>query len=601
MLLTSGLALAGIGGFFALPVAPLPQVDFPVISVQANLPGASPETMASSVATPLERRLGTIADVNEMTSQSTLGSTRITLQFDLGRDINGAAREVQAAINASRVDLPATLRTNPTYRKANPADPPVIILAMTSKTRTPGQIYDAVSNIVQQRMSQVHGVGDVEIGGGSLPAVRVELLPYRAQQVRHRARGRARGDPGRQRQPAKGTVEGDGRRLQIYTNDAGRARADYAPLVVAWRNGAAVRLGDVAQRARQRRGHAHAGPLQRQPGGHRRSSRASRAPTSSRSSTRVRALLPELRAQLPRRRRAAVASDRTNSIRAALHEIEVTLLISLVLVVLVVSAFLRSARATVCRRWRRRVAARHFRRHVFARLLASTICSLMALTVATGFVVDDAIVVLENTTRHIEQGMERFKAALLGAREVGFTVLSISISLVAVFIPLLFMGGIVGRLFREFAVTLSAAVMISLVISLTTTPMMCACLLRPAARERSRRPARALRRARLHARALLRAQPRLGARQRASCCCILLAVIGLNVYLFIVVPKGFFPQQDTGQLQGGPACRPEHLVAGDERKAAPGGRHHPARPGGDDGGRLHRRRRGPAAASCSSL
>jgi multidrug efflux pump len=551
VLLTAGVALAGIGGFFALPVSPLPSVDFPVISVSATLPGASPETMASSVATPLERHLGIIADVNEMTSQSTTGTTRITLQFNLERDINGAAREVQAAINAARIDLPVTLRANPTYKKANPADAPILILAMTSKTRTPGQVYDAVSNIVQQRMSQVHGVGDVEIGGGSLPAVRVEILPYALNKY-----GVALEDVRAAIQAAnanrpKGTVEGNGERFQIYTNTAGRTAVDYRSLVVAWRDNGPVRLSDVANvidsvEDTRTLGLFNGEPaiialITRQPGAN-----------VIQVVDSVRELLPELSAQLPQDVELHVASDATHSIRAALHEIEVTLLISLVLVVLVVSAFLRSARATIVPAVATVVSLLGTFFVMYFLGFSLNNLSLMALTVATGFVVDDAIVVLENTTRHLEQGMDRFKAALLGAREVGFTVLSISISLVAVFIPLLFMGGIVGRLFREFAVTLSVAVMISLVISLTTTPMMCAYLLRRSIEERA--PNRLQRFAENTFTHVLKTYERsldwaLG--NKGLVMLSLLAVVVLNVYLFIIVPKGFFPTQDTGQLNGG--------------------------------------------------
>lgn len=551
VLLTAGVALAGVAGFFALPVSPLPSVDFPVISVSATLPGASPETMASSVATPLERHLGIIADVNEMTSQSTTGSTRITLQFNLERDINGAAREVQAAINAARIDLPVTLRANPTYRKANPADAPILILAMTSKTRSPGQVYDAVSNIVQQRMSQVHGVGDVEIGGGSLPAVRVEILPYALNKY-----GVALEDVRAAIQAAnanrpKGTVEGNGLRFQIYTNTAGRTAADYRSLVVAWRDNSPVRLSDVAHvidsvEDTRTLGLFNGEPaiialITRQPGAN-----------VIEVVDSVRALLPELAAQLPQDVELHVASDATHSIRAALHEIEVTLLISLVLVVLVVSAFLRSARATIVPAVATVVSLLGTFFVMYFLGFSLNNLSLMALTVATGFVVDDAIVVLENTTRHLEQGMNRFKAALLGAREVGFTVLSISISLVAVFIPLLFMGGIVGRLFREFAVTLSVAVMISLVISLTTTPMMCAYLLRRSVEERP--PNRLQRFAESTFGHVLKVYEKSldwALANKGLVMLSLVAVIALNVYLFIIVPKGFFPTQDTGQLNGG--------------------------------------------------
>ena len=550
VLLTIAVAMAGIAAFFVLPVSPLPQVDFPTISVSANLSGASPQTMASSVATPLERRLGTIAGVNEMTSQSSTGSTRVTLQFDLNRKIDGAAREVQAAINAARADLPATLRSNPTYRKMNPSDAPVIILALTSESKTPGQIYDAVSNVVAQRLAQVTGVGDVEIGGGSLPAVRISANPFLLNQY-----GVAMEDVRAAIQSAnanrpKGALEGNGQRYQIYTTGAGRKAADYAGLVVAWRDGAPIRLSDVAAVTdsvadTRTLGLFNGKPsiivlITAQPGAN-----------IIQTVDSVRAVLPELRAQLPADITVDVASDRTNSIRASLHEIEVTLLISIILVIVVVSVFLRSARATFIPAAATIVSLLGTFGVMYLLGFSLNNLSLMAITVATGFVVDDAIVVLENTARHIEKGMDRFQAALLGAREVGFTVLSISISLVAVFIPLLFMGGQVGRLFREFAVTLSAAVLISLVISLTTTPMMCAYLLRPEKKEKEGRLARFFERAfdRVHKTYehsldwALHAKPLVIA--------LLVAVIAMTAWLYIAVPKGFFPQQDSGQLNAG--------------------------------------------------
>lgn len=564
VLLTIGMALAGIGAFFMLPVSPLPQVDFPVISVSASVPGASPDTMASSVATPLERRLGVISGVNEMTSSSGNGSTRINLQFDLNRKIDAAAREVQAAINASRADLPASLRSNPTYRKANPAAAPVIILALTSKTRSPGQIYDDVSNLLQQKIAQVPGVGDVELGGGSLPAVRVELAPFALNRYGISTEDvRAALQASNANRP-KGAIEGNGQRFQIYsgTNTAtgGRKASDYRDLVVAWRNGAAVRLSDVAEvldgvENTNTLGLFNGDPavvvlVTRQPGAN-----------VIETVDGVRALLPELQAQLPQDVLLSVASDSTNSIRSSLHEIEITLLISIALVVLVVSAFLRSARATVIPAVATVVSLLGTFGVMYLLGFSLNNLSLMALTVATGFVVDDAIVVLENTSRHIEAGMDRFQAALLGAREVGFTVLSISLSLVAVFIPLLFMSGQTGRLFREFAVTLSVAVMISLVISLTTTPMMCAWLLKPHTSDQpgdnhSRRSFLATIASwfengfkRIHRSYEFSLDWALGS--RALVMLLLLAVIGLNVYLFVKVPKGFFPQQDTGQISGG--------------------------------------------------
>ncbi|SFF91405.1 multidrug efflux pump [Duganella sp. CF458] len=555
VLLTIGLALAGIAAFFVLPVSPLPQVDYPSISVSASLPGASPDTMASSVATPLERRLAVIAGVNEVTSSSGSGSTRVNLQFELNRKIDAAAREVQAAINASRADLPATLRSNPTYRKANPSDAPVIILALTSATRSPGQVYESVSNIVQQKLAQVKGVGDVEIGGGSLPAVRVELLPFAlnrygvsSEDVRAAIQATNANRP-------KGAIEVAGRRLQIYsaasTASGGRSAADYRDLVVAWRDGAAIRLDDVAQvidgaENRNTLGLFNGEPavivlVTRQPGAN-----------VIETVDAVRDLLPQLQAQLPQDVKLQVASDSTNSIRSSLLEIEFTLLMSIVLVVLVVSAFLRSARATVIPAIATVVSLLGTFGVMYLLGFSLNNLSLMALTVATGFVVDDAIVVLENTARHMEQGMERFAAALQGAKEVGFTVLSISVSLVAVFIPLLFMGGQVGRLFREFAVTLSAAVMISLVISLTTTPMLCAWLLRPGAAQQA--PGRVSRWFERGFDIILRMYEKSLDWALASAWLVMLVlvfVVGLNVYLYAAAPKGFFPQQDTGQINGG--------------------------------------------------
>jgi multidrug efflux pump len=553
VLLTIGVALAGVSGFFLLPVSPLPQVDYPVISVSASIPGASPETMSTSVATPLERRLGTIAGVNEITSSSSTGSARVTLQFDLNRNIDGAAREVQAAINASRVDLPTTLRSNPTYRKANPAASPVIILALTSKTKTPGQIYDEVSNIISQRLSQVDGVGDVEIGGGSLPAVRIELLPFALNKYGISSEDvRAAVQASNANRP-KGTIQGNGRRLQIYTQTPALKASDYAPMVVAWRNGAAVRLQDVAQVLDGVEDTRTLGLFNGEPAI---VILVTRQPSANIIQTvdSVRAMLPELQAELPADVTLQVASDSTNSIRSSLHEVEITLIISVVLVVLVVSAFLRSVRATIVPAVATVVALLGTFGVMYLLGFSLNNLSLMALTVATGFVVDDAIVVLENTSRHIEAGMTRMKAALLGAREVGFTVLSISVSLVAVFIPLLFMGGQTGRLFREFAVTLSAAVMISLVISLTTTPMMCAWLLQPEGKAGARPPGRLARIfERGYAWILRRYELSLdwALDSKALVMLILVAVVGLNVYLFTVVPKGFFPQQDSGQIIAG--------------------------------------------------
>ncbi|MFT4265752.1 MAG: efflux RND transporter permease subunit [Xenophilus sp.] len=557
VLLTIGVALAGVMAFLVLPVSPLPQVDYPVISVSATLAGASPSTMASSVATPLERRLGIIPGVNEMTSNSSTGTTRVTLQFDLNRDIDAAAREVQAAINAARADLPSTLRSNPTYRKANPTAAPVVILALTSKTRTPGQIYDAVSNIVSQRLSQVEGVGEVEIGGGSLPAVRVELEPYALNRMGISTEDVRAAIQANNANRPKGSIEGAGRRLQVYTPAPGLRAADYRDLVIAWRNGAPVRLSDVASVADGVENTRTVGLFNGRPAV---IVLVTQEPGANIIETvdGVRRLLPGLRAQLPQDIDVQVASDRTNSIRASLREVEVTLMISVALVVFVVGVFLRRARATIIPA----VATVVSLLGTFGvmHLLGFSLnnLSLMALTVATGFVVDDAIVVLENTQRHIEAGMGRLQAALQGAREVGFTVLSISLSLVAVFIPLLFMGGQVGRLFKEFAVTLSASVLISLVLSLTTTPMMCAALLRAEAYDGRRRPGRI-------SGPFLRATERLwqwslntyahsldwALASKTLVMLSLAVVVGLNAYLFAHIPKGYFPPQDNGQLNGG--------------------------------------------------
>ena len=548
-LLTIGIALAGIAAYFALPVSPLPQVDFPTISVRASVPGASPETMASSVATPLERRLGIISDVTEMTSSSGAGTTGVTLQFKLSRDINGAARDVMAAINAARGDLPSTLRSNPTYRKFNPADSPIMILALTSTTMSRGQIYEAAANVVQQKLSQVNGVGDVEIGGSSLPAVRVELVPYSLSKygisLEDVRAAIAASNPNR----PKGTVEGEGRRYQLYSNDSALVAADFRDLVIAWRDGAPVRLRNVAEVIDSVEDTRTLGLVNGQPSV---IAIVSRQPGANIIETvdAIKDALPELKAELPGID-LTVASDRTRTIRASLNEVGVTLLISVVLVIGVVAVFLRSWRATAIPAISTVVSILGGLAVMYAAGFSLNNLSLMALTVATGFVVDDAIVVLENTSRHLERGMSRFKAALLGAREVGFTVLSISLSLVAVFIPLLFMGGIVGRLFREFAVTLSAAVMISLVISLTTTPMMCAYLLRPDGTDST--PGLVGRWFDRGYQFILRAYGRSldwALDNGPLMLFVFVFVIGLNVYLVAAIPKGFFPQQDTGQLNG---------------------------------------------------
>ena len=563
VLLTLGVALAGIVAFFLLPVARLPAVDFPVISVSAGLSGASPSDMARSVATPLERYLGTIPGVNEMTSWSSTGQTRVTLQFDLNRNIDDAAREVQAAINAARADLPATLRSNPTYRKRNPAAQPFLILALTSDTRTPGQVYDAVSNIVSQRLAQVPGVGDVELGGGSLPAVRVELNPFALNDLGLSSEDVRAAIQANNANRPKGIVEVGGteagRALQVLTPPPGLRAAYYRDLIVASRGSAQVRLGDVARvidsvEDTRRRGMFNGKPaivvnVTQQPG-------ANLIETAD----AINAMLPALRAQLPQDITLDVAIDRTGMIRASVHEVQLTLLISIVLVVVVVGLFLRNLRSALIPGVATVVSLLGTFAVMYALGYSLNNLTLMALTVATGFVVDDAIVVLENISRHLEKGVPRLEAALRGAREVGFTVLTISLSLVAVFIPLLFIGGAVGRMFREFAMTLSIAVMISLVISLTTTPMMCAMLLKPQ-RDAAERQSVAQRSRGAVARGLARAQ---GALERAyghaldwslaapwTVMAVLAVVVALNVYLFMAIPKGFFPEQDNGQLQGG--------------------------------------------------
>jgi multidrug efflux pump len=549
VLLTCGLALAGVAAFFLLPVSPLPQVDFPTISVSANLPGASPETMATSVATPLERRLGIISDVTEMTSSSRTSQTNITLQFGLNRNIDGAARDVQAAINAARVDLPATLHANPTYRKQNPADAPIMILALTSQTRTPGQIYDAASNILQQQISQVKGVGDVNIGGSSLPAVRVELNPLALarygvglEDVRAAIASTNANRP-------KGIVQDSATRLQIYTNDSALLAAAYAPMVIAYRDGAAVHLSDIAQVIDGVTDVHNYGLFNGKPAV---VAVITRTPGANIINTvnRVKALIPTLRAALPPDIDMQVASDRTITIRASLAEVERTVIIAICLVVAVTAFFLHNGRGVLIPSVAVTTSLLGALGVMYLLHFSLDNLSLMALTVSTGFVVDDAIVVLENVTRHVEAGMNRVEAALLGAREVGFTVLSISVSLVAVFIPILLMGGIVGRLFREFAVTLSAAVLVSLVISLTTTPMMCAFLV-----DRPKRDGGALVR---HAEAAFDWMRRVYERSldwaldAGPLMLVVLAVtIILSGYLYTIVPKGFFPQQDTGSLVGG--------------------------------------------------
>jgi multidrug efflux pump len=547
-LLTFGLAAAGAVAFGKLPVSPLPQVDFPTISVRATLPGGSPQDVATTVASPLERHLGQIADVTEMTSSSTVGGVRITLQFGLNRDINGAARDVQAAINAARADLPTSLRSNPTYRKVNPADAPILILALTSDTMTRGDLYDAASTVLAQKLSQVDGIGEVDVGGSSLPAVRAELIPQALykygvglEDVRAALASANAHSP-------KGGIDVEGQRYQIYANDQATKADDYRSLVVAYRNGAPVRLQDVGEvtdsvENLRNAGLANGKPavliiLYRQPG-------ANIISTVD----LVKGLMPQLRASIPPSIDISLAVDRSITIRTSLRDVERTLILAVLLVIVVVFAFLRSLRATLIPVVAVSVSlvATFAAMYLFGYSLDNL--SLMALTVATGFVVDDAIVVLENITRYIEDGMSPLEASLKGANEVGFTVLSMSISLIAVFIPILMMGGIIGRLFREFAMVISISIIISLAISLATTPMMCAVLLRPATGNHGRlyRMSESFFDAMLN---VYRRTLTVALRHPASMMLILAVVLGLNFYLYNIIPKGFFPQQDTGRLNG---------------------------------------------------
>jgi multidrug efflux pump len=549
-LLTAAIVLAGAFAFRSLPVAPLPQVDFPTIVVNASLPGASPETMAATVATPLERALGRIAGVTEMTSQSALGNTHVVLQFDLSRNIDGAARDVQAAINAARTLLPSGLPSNPTYRKVNPADAPIMILALTSATMTQGQMYDAASTILAQKLSQLDGIGQVTVGGSSLPAVRVELNPdalfkygVGLETVRAAIVATNANRP-------KGAVEQGDAHWQILANDQAKQAAEYQPLIVAWRNGAPVRLADVAEVSDSVQDLRNAGSSNGQPSV---LVILYRQPNANIIDTvdRVREVLPVLGASIPNAINLDVVLDRTPTIRGSLHDVERTLVIAVALVVLVVFVFLRNWRAALIPTVAVPVSLVGTFGVMYLCGYSLNNLSLMALIIATGFVVDDAIVVLENVQRRIEAGEAPRAAALAGAREVGFTVLSMSLSLIAVFIPILLMGGIVGRLFREFAVVLSVAILISLAVSLATTPAMCAALLRGEGGE----PHGRLYRLSERAFALLLAGYRVtlgwALRWRWLTLAILAATVALNFHLYVSVRKGFFPQQDTGRLIGG--------------------------------------------------
>ncbi|UOA08393.1 multidrug efflux RND transporter permease subunit [Methylobacter sp. S3L5C] len=548
-LLTLAVTLVGLIAFYQLPVAPLPQVDFPTISVQASLPGASPETMSSSVATPLERALGNIAGVTEMTSASSAGTTSIILQFDLNRDIDGAARDVQAAINAANNLLPSNMPARPSYRKINPADSPIMIMALTSETMTRGQLYDAASTTLSQKIAQIEGIGQVNIGGSSLPAVRVELNPVALtkygigfEDVRTAIVGTNANIP-------KGALEDATRNWLIYANDQAKTANDYLPLIVTYRNGAAVHLADLGQVIDSVEDSRTAGLKDGKPSVLLIISKQSGANIIE-TVDKIKLLLPQLQASIPNTIDLSVVQDRSKTIRASLNEVELSLLIAVILVILVVFIFLGDLRSSMIPVITVPVSLIGTFGVMYLCNYSLDNLSLMALTIATGFVVDDAIVVLENTKRHIELGVPPREAALKGAGEVSFTVLTMSLSLIAVFIPILLMGGIVGRLFQEFAITLSAAVMVSLVISLTTTPMLCALWLRPT-EIRSR--------GRFHGFA-----NQLGNRLLASyksslhwalrhgplVMLLLLCTVGLNVYLYMIVPKGFFPIQDTGRLSG---------------------------------------------------
>jgi multidrug efflux pump len=549
-LLTAALAIAGGIAFNVLPVSPLPQVDFPTISVSASLPGASAQIMASSVATPLERQFGHIAGITEMTSSSGLGNTSVTLQFDLNRNIEAAARDVEAGINAARTYLPANLPSNPSYRKVNPADSPIMILGLTSDKYDKEAMYDSASTIMEQKLSQIQGVGQVSVGGASYPAVRVDVNP---PQLNHygitiatiqRLLGLQNSDI------ARGQISNNLVTADIITNDQISKAAQYRPLIVGYHNGLAVHLSDVANVQDSAQSIRTAGYLNgipsvtviifRQPGAN-----------IIQTNNRIRAQLPFLEAVMPQGIHTTVVLDRTTTIRASLHDVESSLIISVGLVILVVFLFLRNGRATLIPSVAVPVSLIATFAVMYLLDYSLDNLSLMALTISTGFVVDDAIVVMENISRYLEMGMPPAEAALKGAKEIGFTVLTMSTSLIAVFIPLLMMGGIVGRLFREFAVTLSTAILISMVISLTTTPMMCAHLLKSHQGETHGRLYRSSERffegmLSLYRHSLLWVLDNSG-----LMLVVLLLTIALNVVLIVKIPKGFFPQQDTGAMVGG--------------------------------------------------
>ena len=549
-LITIAIALAGAIAFTVLPVSPLPQVDFPTIAVGASLPGGSANIMASSVATPLERQFGHIAGVTEMTSASSLGSTAITIQFDLSRDIDGAARDVEAAINAARSYLPANLPSNPTYRKVNPADSPIMIIGLTSDKYTPGQLYDQASTVMQQKLSQISGVGQVNVGGGALPSVRVDVNPTQLASygltlaMVQAALSRQNSDL------AKGQLSDGNTTADILANDQISHAVDYQPLVIGYNNGSAVRLSDIAQVTNSVQNVRAAGYLNgkravmliifRQPGAN-----------IIQTVDAIRAQLPYIKASIPFGTDTTIVLDRTTTIRASVSDVERTLVISMCLVIAVVFIFLRNGRVTMIPAVAMPVSLIGTFSVMYLFGYSIDNLSLMAITIATGFVVDDAIVVMENVSRHLEQGMKPVAAALKGAEEIGFTVLTISISLVAVFIPLLFMGGIVGRLFREFAVTLSTAIIVSMLVSLTTTPMMCALLLKNEREQKHGRIYLANERAFDWVLSKYRRSLHWVLDHPALTLTVLFLTIALNVLLIIIIPKGFFPQQDTGAITGG--------------------------------------------------
>jgi multidrug efflux pump len=549
-LLTVAVALAGAIAFVVLPVSPLPQVDFPTITVAASLPGASPDIMASSIATPLERQFGHIAGVTEMTSASSLGTTGITLQFDLSRDINGAARDVEAGINAARTYLPANLPANPTYRKVNPADSPILVLGLQSDVYDIPTLYDEASTVISQRISQIIGVGQVTVVGASLPAVRIELNPNLLASFGISLPQVQRIVAGQNSNSAKGQISDGNTTTDILANDQISKAVDYQPLVVGYHNGGVVRLQDVADVVDSQQTVRQAGFLNGKPSVN---MLIFRQPGANIITTvdAVKAAMPALAATIPRGEHLVTILDRTLTIRASVSDIETTLMISVALVILVVFLFLRNVRATFIPAVAVPVSLIGTCAIMYLFGYSLDNLSLMALAIASGFVVDDAIVVMENISRHLEEGKTAMEATLLGAQEIGFTVFSISVSLVAVFIPLLLMGGIIGRLFREFAITLSAAIAVSMVISLTTTPMMCSRVLVPD---------KDIKHGKLYAwsergfnRVLGGYKSSLGwvLDHPALLLVIFLFTLGLNVFLIAKVPKGFFPQQDTGAMSGG--------------------------------------------------